>query len=213
MPPPRAAERERRSNDERKSSDFFCNARRIGERTRHAGARNIEADPQHRFLEQLAIFALRDGFRVGADQFHFVPRQRAVAIQFHGGVQRGLAAHRGQNGVRLFSSNDGFDHFRGDRLDVGAIGELRIGHDRGRIRVHQHDLVAFLAQRLARLHAGIIKFAALPDHDWTGADQQNFLKIVVPRHLRSAQDKRNRPNFTSSLSFPSESRRTAANQP
>jgi hypothetical protein len=51
------------------------------------------------------------------------------------------------------------------------------------------------------LHAGIIKFATLPDHDWTGADQQNFLEIVVPRHLRSAQDKRNRPNFTSSLSF------------
>jgi hypothetical protein len=34
------------------------------------------------------------------------------------------------------------------------------------------------------LHAGIIKFAALPDDDWTGADQQNFFEFVISRHLR-----------------------------
>ncbi len=151
---------------------------------RDAGARHIEADPQHRFLEQLAIFAFCDRLRVGADQFHVVPRERAVAIQFHRGVERGLAAHRRQDRVRFFALDDRFDHFGRDRLDVGAIGELRIGHDRGRIRIHQHDLVAFFAQRLAGLHAGIIKFAALPDDDRTGADEQNFLELVVPRHLR-----------------------------
>ena len=113
---------------------------------------------------------------------HAVPRERAVAIQLHGGVQRGLAAHRRQNRVRFFAFENRFDHLRGDRLDVGAIGELRIGHDRGRIRVHEHDLVAFLAQRLAGLHAGIIKFAALPDDDRTGADQQDFVELIVPRH-------------------------------
>ena len=91
---------------------------------------------------------------------------------------------RGQNRVRFFAFHDRLDHFRRDRLDIGAIGELRIGHDRGRVRVHQHDLVAFFAQRLAGLHAGIIKFAALPDDDWTGADEENFLELVIPRHLR-----------------------------
>jgi hypothetical protein len=35
------------------------------------------------------------------------------------------------------------------------------------------------------LDARIIKFAALPDHDWTGADQENFLELVIPRHLRA----------------------------
>src|SRR5439155_13519263 len=47
------------------------------------------------------------------------------------------------------------------------------------------NLVAFFAQRFACLHTGIIKFATLPDHDWTGADEKNFLEFVIPRHLRA----------------------------
>jgi hypothetical protein len=133
----------------------------------------------------LAVFAFCDRLRVRADQFHAVPRQRAVAIQFHCGIERGLSAQSGQDRVRFFAFHDRLDHFRRDRLDISAIGEFRIGHDGGRIRIHQHDLVAFFAQRLARLHAGIIKFAALPDHDWTGADEKNFFELVVPRHLRA----------------------------
>ena len=46
------------------------------------------------------------------------------------------------------------------------------------------------------MHAGIIKFAALSDHNWTGADQQDFFKLVISRHLRSADTKRNREKFT-----------------
>src|SRR5207237_5261777 len=69
-----------------------------------------------------------------------------------------------------------------NRFYIGTVGELRVGHDRGRVRVHQHHPVAFLAQCLTRLHSGIIKFAALPDHDWTGADEQNFLELVISRH-------------------------------
>src|SRR4029434_8053228 len=66
---------------------------------------------------------------------------------------------------------------------------------------HQPELIASLAQRFARLHARIIKFAALPDNDWAGADQQNFLEVVVSRHLRSAQDKPIRENFTCEVSL------------
>src|SRR6266446_1288893 len=165
-----AAESEGRPDDERESSDLFCNAAYVGKRARHARARHVEPNSQHGFLEQLSIFAFRDRLRVGADQSYFVTRECAVAIKLHRRIQRRLPAHRWQKRVRFFSNNDGFDHFRRDRLDVSAIGELRIGHDRGRIRIYQHDLIALFAQRLARLHAGIIKFAALPDHDWTGAN-------------------------------------------
>jgi hypothetical protein len=133
----------------------------------------------------LPIFAFRDGLCVCADQFHAVPRERAVAVQFHRGIERGLSAQGRQNRIRFFSFQDRLDHFGGDRLDVSAIGKFRIGHDGGRIRIHQHDLVTFFAQRLAGLHAGIIKFTALPDHDWTGADQQDFIELVISRHLRA----------------------------
>ena len=75
-----------------------------------------------------------------------------------------------------FSRDDDLlDDFRRDRLDVGAVRELRVGHDRGRIRVDQHDLVAFFLQRLAGLHAGVVEFAALPDDDGAGADDENFV--------------------------------------
>ena len=179
-----AAQREGRANDERKRSDLSDDAIEIRERMRHAGARHVQTDPQHRFLEQLAVFAFCDRLCICADQFHAVPRERAVAIQLHRGIQRRLSAQSRQNRVRFFAFHDRLDHFGRDRLDISAIGEFRIGHDRGRIGIHQHDLVTFFAQRFARLHAGIIKFAALPDHDWTGADEQDFFELVISRHLR-----------------------------
>ena len=150
---------------------------------RHAGARHLQADAQHCFFEQLPIFSLRDRLGICADQFHSMPRERAITVQLHRHIECGLSAHGWQNRVRFFAFHDRLDHFCRDWLDVSAIGKLRIGHDRRRVRVHEHDLIAFFAQRLAGLHARIIKFAALPDHDWTRADEQDFLEIVIPRHL------------------------------
>ena len=40
---------------------------------------------------------------------------------------------------------------RRERLDVGAVRQLRVGHDRRRVAVDEDDLEPFGAQRLARL--------------------------------------------------------------
>ena len=77
----------------------------------------------------------------------------------------------------LYLGNDLFDHFGSDRLDVGGVGELRVGHDRGRVAVDQHDAVALLAQRLAGLGAGVVELAGLADDDRPGAEDQNTLYI------------------------------------
>ena len=69
--------------------------------------------------------------------------------------------------------DDLLDHLPGDRLDVGGVGHLRVGHDRRRIRVDQHDAIAFLAQRLAGLRAGVVELARLADDDRAGADDQD----------------------------------------
>jgi hypothetical protein len=37
-----------------------------------------------------------DGLGLGADHFDPVPFERAVLVEFHGGVERGLAAERGE---------------------------------------------------------------------------------------------------------------------
>src|SRR3712207_8002169 len=43
--------------------------------------------------------------------------------------------------------------------------ELGVGHDRRRVRVDEHDLVALLEQHLARLHARVVELRGLADHD------------------------------------------------
>ena len=45
------------------------------------------------------------------------------------------------------------------------------------IGIDQHDLVAELAQRLARLRAGIVEFARLADDDRAGTDDQDLLDV------------------------------------
>ena len=65
----------------------------------------------------------------------------------------------------------------GQRLDVGAVGQLRVGHDRRRIAVDEHDLEAFGAQRLARLRSGIVELAGLADDDRARADDEHTLDV------------------------------------
>ena len=70
---------------------------------------------------------------VGADHLDVVLFQDAVLVQVHGGVEGGLTAERRQQRVGPFAFDDFGDDFPGDRLDVGAVGRVRVGHDRRRV--------------------------------------------------------------------------------
>ena len=63
-----------------------------------------------------------------------------------------------------------------------AIRKFRVGHDRGRVGIHQNDAVPFLLEGLAGLHAGIVELAALPDDDGAGADDEDALDIRAFGH-------------------------------
>ena len=152
---------------------------------RHAGARHIEADLEHRLLEGQAVFALVNGGGIRADHPHAVPLQHAALVELHGAIQRRLAAERRQQRVRLFARDDLLHHLGRDRLDVRPVGELRVRHDRGRIRVHEDHLVAFLLQRLAGLDAGVVELAPLADDDGAGADEEDFFDGKVAWHGKS----------------------------
>ena len=69
-----------------------------------------------------------------------------------------------------------------ERLDVGAVGQLRVGHDRRRVAVDEDDLEPFGAQRLARLRAGVVELARLPDDDRAGADDEDAFEIGSSGH-------------------------------
>ncbi len=138
-------------------------------------------------LEFLPVLAALDGVEVGADEFDVVLVEDSLLGQRNRGVECGLTAecreHRIDGGaVRGLGREDLLDEFGGDRLDVGRVGELRVGHDRGGVRVDERDPQAFLAQHTAGLSAGVVELAGLTDDDRTGADDQDVGEIGTAWH-------------------------------
>jgi hypothetical protein len=97
-------------------------------------------------------------------------------------IEGRLAAERRQHRVRLLGLDHLLEHFRRERLDIGPVSRTRIGHDRGRVGVDQHDPVAILPQRLAGLGAGIVELAGLADDDRAGANEQDRVEVVAAGH-------------------------------
>ena len=140
----------------------------------------------HRVAEQQAILGDLDRLDRRADQLDAVLLERAVLAERHREVERGLAADGRQHRVGTLLLDDLREHFRRQRLDVGAIGDLRVGHDRRRVAVDEDDLEPLGAQRLARLGAGVVELAGLPDDDRAGADDEDALDVGTLGHLRVA---------------------------
>ena len=172
-----AAERERRPDD-RRQADIVERLERVGQRLDLLRARRLQADPGHRLAEAFAVLGLVDRVGGRADHLDVELVEHAHPAQRQRGVERGLPAHGRQqreaagNDVALLLDDLG-DDLRRDRLDVGRVGEIRVGHDRRRIGVDQHDPVALFLERLAGLRARIVELAGLADDDRAGADDQD----------------------------------------
>ena len=136
-------------------------------------ARALDADALHGLAEALAILRLLDHIGVGADHLDAMARENACARQLHGQVERRLAAQRRQQRVGPLLFDDALDHLRRERLDIGGIGQLGIGHDGGRVGVHQDHPVPLGLQCLAGLRAGVVELAGLSDHDGPGAEDED----------------------------------------
>ena len=178
-----APQRERGPDDHGKTEPLDAGVRLL-DGARILAGRHLDADRGHRLAELEPVFRNLDGVDRGADELHVEFVQHAALGQLHRQVQGGLPADRGQQGVGPFALDDGARHLDGERLHVGAVGHLRIGHDRGGIAVDQHHLEPFGPQRLARLRAGVVELARLPDHDRSRSDDQNPLDVGSPWHTR-----------------------------
>ena len=178
-----AAEGEGGPDDKREAADLLGDLARFLEIVGGAADRHVQADGEHQILEHLAIFAALDSFGIRADHLDAILVEGAAAEQGHGRVESGLATEGGQQdelAVGLdalhfldFPRDDLLDALGGDGFEVGAVGKLGIGHDGGRIGVHQDDAEALFPKRFARLGARIIEFARLPDNDRAGADYED----------------------------------------
>jgi hypothetical protein len=114
-----------------------------------------------------------DGGEIGADQLDAEAVKYVSLVKLDSDVQRRLPAEGGQERVRSLGLDHLGDGLRVERLEVGRVGPLGVGHDRGRVRVHQHDAIALLTEHAARLGSRVVEFASLPDPDRAGPDDQD----------------------------------------
>ncbi len=147
------------------------------------GAGGFGAGLVNDLLEQFTVLATVDGFQGSTDQFDVVLLQDAGLAQRHGGVERGLAAQGGQERVGAFLGDDLLEDRGGDRLDVGGVSHLRVGHDGGRVGVDEDDADAFLTKDAACLGARVIELRSLTDHDRAGADDHHGFDVGALRHI------------------------------
>ena len=176
-----AAQRERGANDRWEAHDG--NERdRIVPRARDAARRDALPDATHRIREQLPILGEANRAGVRADELHAVLLQHTAVRERQRDIERGLPTHRGQQRVGTLALDHLRHHIGRHRLHVRPIRELGIRHDRGRIRVHEHDRVSLFAQRLRRLRARIVELGSLPDHDRARANEQDLLYVSATRH-------------------------------
>ncbi|RMU21617.1 hypothetical protein ALP35_05604 [Pseudomonas savastanoi pv. glycinea] len=184
----RAAHGERWTNNAREA-ELFENRVGFFHAVRDTGTRARQADRLHGLVETRAVFSLVDGIGVGTDHLHAELLQNAFALQIQCAVQSGLAAHGRQQCVRTLFFDDLGNGLPLDRLDVGRVGHGRVGHDGGRVGVHQDDAVTLFAQCPAGLGAGVVEFTGLADHDRAGAENQDAFNICTFWHglsLKSA---------------------------
>src|SRR5699024_8908179 len=87
-----------------------------------------------------------------------------------------------QDSVGALALDDLLDHLGGDRLDVGGVGELGVGHDRRGVGVDEHDPDPLLPQDAAGLGAGVVELAGLADDDRAGADDEEAGDVVALGH-------------------------------
>jgi hypothetical protein len=133
----------------------------------------------------MAVFSAVWPPRVGRRTSLF--RNGVAAVRRCGALPRRRYADRDAHLPHLLQfANDDFLHaFRRDGFDVGAVGKLRVGHDGGRIGVHEHDAVSFLLEGFAGLRAGVIELARLANDDRAGADDEDGVNVGAFGHIEN----------------------------
>ena len=145
--------------------------------------RDGETDLDHCVLEPFPVLRRRDRLGVGADELRSPgDTHLAALVQGHREVQPRLAAEGCEHRIGTLPLQDLAEEVGGERFDVRAIGEVRVRHDRRRIRVRKNHAVALTAQHPTGLGSGIVEFAGLTDHDRARPDDEDGLNVVTARH-------------------------------
>ena len=197
-PGPTTAENEAWTTDEReahllagdhRSFDGVVHARGlvgdfgVGEHdVRH---RHVQPDLLHRGLEPAPVLRGVDRLDARTDQLDVELFEHPGFVERDREVERGLTAERREQRVRTLPLDHAAQTVDGEGFDVGGVGEIRVGHDRRRVGVHQDHPVALLAQDSTRLRARVVELARLADDDRPAADQQDRFDVGALGHVSS----------------------------
>ena len=140
------------------------------------------ADPVHQVAELFPVLGFLDRVEGCSKQANVVFVQNAGPGQFGGQVQPRLPAQRRQKAVRPLPLDHPLGELDGERLDVDAVGDLSVRHDRGGVRIHQHHRAPLLPEGSARLGAGVVKLRRLTDDDRAAANHHDFLNARISGH-------------------------------
>ena len=143
---------------------------------------NRLTDLLHGFFKNQTILRFVDCFRIRPQQADIMALKESFFRKLHGKRQPSLPAQCGKQAVRLFFFNNPFNCIKRQWLNVNLICHCGIRHNGCRVRVHKHDLQAFLLECAAGLCSRIIEFNGLADDNRAGADNQNFFYLFIQRH-------------------------------
>ena len=146
------------------------------------GTRDLGAGALDDLLELLAVLTGADRVDGCADQLHGETFENTHFGQRNGCVECRLSAQRGQQRVGALLLDDRGHDLRGDRLDVGGVGDAGVGHDGRRVGVDEDDAQALLFQHAARLRARIVELARLADDNGARSDDEDGRQIVPAGH-------------------------------
>jgi len=135
--------------------------------------RDFQANLDHGQLEPLAVLGRGNRFRVGADELNPMGIEYASFDRLHCQVERRLATKRWQQSIWLLDLDDLRQNLKGQRLDIGGVGELGVGHNCCRIRVSQDDPVTLFSQHPACLRTRVVKLTRLTNDDRARTNEQD----------------------------------------
>ena len=176
-----AAESARCPDNHRKIKPLL-DAHGVAHAARVSAARKIQTGLSHRLFKKIPIFRLLDRLQFGADHLDAVALENPALRQVDGKVERRLPAKSWQQHIGAFLLNNLLNNIRRNGLDVGSVGEIRVGHDGCGIRIDQDNSITLFLECFQCLGAGIIEFAGLADNDWPGTDEQNGFDVSAFGH-------------------------------
>ena len=144
---------------------------------------HLDTQAVHCFFEDTPVLASLNSIHLNTNYFDSILLKHAGASKFGGQIKSALAPKIGQQGVGTLVLNDFCHTLQIKRLDIGYVSGAGVGHNRCRVGIGQHYLVAQLAKCLAGLSARVVELAGLANDDRAGADYHNFFNILSFWHI------------------------------